>query len=454
MVDMSLTREALSWVNPQQGTVDRRIFSDEQVYRLELEQIFARAWLFMAHESQIPNPGDFFQSYMGEDRVLVVRDRDGKVQVLLNSCRHRGNAVCRAEEGNVASFMCTYHGWTYDLDGKLIGVPGYKEVYHEELERESWGLIKAAQVDSYKDFIFATMDPAAPPLFEYLGETGRFGLNLLAGQGEMAIVPGVLKFTIQCNWKFATDNAFDFYHGVTHVSAGLSGWMSRSRAVPGALRPSQTTSPDAGPTTVTQRPGVVMLSDYGHAINSPYMPENWEEGAREEPALSWRLDPEVQRRITPTGTRMASGMCNIFPNMWVPTRVRQIALRLPKGPTTTEFWYFTFIDKQAAQDRRDAHREISMHTFGPAGLLEQDDGENWDQSTRGMRGVVASRYPLHYAMGLGHGEIVDDEATPPRIESHVNEHAQLWTYQAWSEWMGASSWADLQANHTRPEGIR
>src|SRR5215813_1212353 len=110
---------ASSYIDSESGTVGRTIFSDQEIYELELEHIFARAWNFMAHESQIPNAGDFFQSYIGEDRVIVVRDKNGDPQVLLNTCRHRGNAVCRAEEGHASSFMCTYHDWTYDLQGKL-----------------------------------------------------------------------------------------------------------------------------------------------------------------------------------------------------------------------------------------------------------------------------------------------------------------------------------------------
>ena len=140
--------ELLRMVDPEKGLVDRRIYSDTDIYQLEMERIFARAWNFMCHDSQIPNPGDFFMSFIGEDRVIVVRDNEGNPQVLVNSCRHRGNAVCRAEEGHTTSFMCTYHGWTYDLKGALVGVPGFKEVYHEELDRENWGLIKAGKVDS------------------------------------------------------------------------------------------------------------------------------------------------------------------------------------------------------------------------------------------------------------------------------------------------------------------
>ena len=220
-------REMLEMVDTEKGVVDRRIFSDQEIYELELERIFARAWNFMAHDSQIPNPGDFFMTFIGEDRVIVVRDNDGNPQVLVNTCRHRGNAICRAEEGHATSFMCTYHGWTYDLKGALVGVPGFKEVYHEELDRENWGLIKAAQVDSYKGFIFACMDLEAPSFPEYLGDVGRMSIDMVAEKGEEVIVAaGVQKYTIPCNWKFAADNVWDFYHGsITHQSSMLSGWQ-------------------------------------------------------------------------------------------------------------------------------------------------------------------------------------------------------------------------------------
>src|SRR6185369_11356324 len=159
---LSRNEEFLRLVDAPNGLVDRKIFSDQEIYDLEMERIFARAWNFMAHDSQIPNAGDFFLNYIGEDRVIVVRDKAGNPQVLLNTCRHRGNAVCRAEEGHATSSMCTYHGWTYDLQGKLVGVPGFKDYYHEDLNREEWGLVNAARVETYRGFIFASLDPEAP----------------------------------------------------------------------------------------------------------------------------------------------------------------------------------------------------------------------------------------------------------------------------------------------------
>src|SRR5262249_40107121 len=98
-----------SLVNLEEGTVSRLVYSSREVYELELERIFARCWIFLAHESQIPKPGDFFSTYVGEDPVLVVRQGDGSVKAFLNACSHRGMKVCRADLGNAKSFTCTYH---------------------------------------------------------------------------------------------------------------------------------------------------------------------------------------------------------------------------------------------------------------------------------------------------------------------------------------------------------
>src|SRR5579862_8483833 len=150
-----------SLVDNERGLINRRIFIEPAIYEEEMRRIFARCWLFLCPDGQIPQPGDFFTTWMGEDPVLVVRDSEGTVNAFLNICRHRGNRLCRADSGNAASFTCAYHGWTYRNDGKLAGVPYLKEAYHNEFDRERWGLQRVAQLDNYKGLWFATFDPAA-----------------------------------------------------------------------------------------------------------------------------------------------------------------------------------------------------------------------------------------------------------------------------------------------------
>jgi len=106
---------------------------------------------------------------MGEDPVILCRDSGGRIRAFLNMCRHRGNRVCRADSGNAKYFVCSFHGWGYTSEGKLVSVPGIKEYYREELDLDRWGLVEVAQLETYKGLIFATFDPATPPLLEYLG---------------------------------------------------------------------------------------------------------------------------------------------------------------------------------------------------------------------------------------------------------------------------------------------
>jgi len=127
-------------VDTRAGLISRRIFIEPEIYERELERIFARCWLFLCHERQIPRPGDFLTTSMGEDPVLVMRESEGRVRACLNVCGHRGNRLCGADDGNAATFTCAYHGWTYRNDGRLVGVPYLKEADHGELRRPRWGL--------------------------------------------------------------------------------------------------------------------------------------------------------------------------------------------------------------------------------------------------------------------------------------------------------------------------
>lgn len=432
----------LSLFDPSTGWLDRRVLTDDSLYRLELERIFARGWNFMCHESQLREPGDYLVSYIGEDQLIVVRDEDGQINALLNTCRHRGNALCRAEQGRAKSFVCSYHGWNYALDGRLIGVPGQKTFYRDDIDRSRLGLAKA-RVESYLGFYFATLAEDAPSLYDFLGVTGRNGIGMICAHGEVEVAEGVQKNIIDCNWKIAVDNLFDWYHvPFSHASANSAGVLDIARIQ-------------------FPKNQMVMLGEYGHAIGGPGIPaekqaqiDQLSDEARAEMSRTGqsalRIRPREAREIMGEAGVRSEGHPNIFPNLWIAVSGIQLCLRLPRGPSRTELWWYTLVPKAAPPEaKRQIIRRIG-HLFGPAGLLEQDDGENWSQSTRSARGVASRGLGQYLAMGLGHDQAVANDAGEHLIEGSISEHGQRWLYRAWTEWMAARDWAELKANHSRP----
>lgn len=390
-------------VDHENGLIQRQIFVDPDIYKLEQERIFNRAWLFVCHESQIPNPGDFFQTYLGEAKVLVTRTRKGDVRVLINTCMHRGNTVCKADSGNASSFMCTYHGWTYDTEGKLVGIPGHKDLYGGTVDKEKFSLRTPAQVDTYRGFVFATLDAEAPPLPEFLGPQGCYIIDKFANLGDMAVTPGIMKHRMKCNWKVPVENDQDYYHpGITHASYldALGSSFEEANA------------------QFWSNEGVVILGEYGHVAD----------------------------------TQPGFDHSSIFPNMTLLTSSLQILeIRQPKGPSDTENWYFCFLDKNSTDEERQAARMNQLRRVGPAGLVEQDDGENFELSTAGS-GIEAVRdAPLNYAQGLHRGEIVrDSEFGFPVLQSPYTTEAYVrWSRRAWLDWIEAEDWAALKQNHAR-----
>jgi phenylpropionate dioxygenase-like ring-hydroxylating dioxygenase large terminal subunit len=132
-------RSIRSFIDPVRGTISREAYVHPEIFEQEMEQIFQRCWLFLGHESQIPNPGDYVVSRMGTEEVIVVRDRkDKRIRAFLNSCRHRGMKVCRYDQGNNLVFTCPFHAWTYDTTGKLVGVGfgNHPDAYTDTLPKE------------------------------------------------------------------------------------------------------------------------------------------------------------------------------------------------------------------------------------------------------------------------------------------------------------------------------
>lgn len=205
----------------QSDRVHGSVYTSPGVFDAEMERIFATGWVFVAHESEVPEPGDYLTRSIGRQPVIVSRTRDGAVCVLMNRCSHRGNRICNAERGNATSFRCPYHGWTFAGDGRLVAVP-MKQGYADRFDDVRSELaLRAPRVDSYGGFVFASIAETGPTLLEHLGQavTAIDRLLDLSPTHRISLSAGWMKHHQRCNWKMVMENNVDGYHALfTHQS--------------------------------------------------------------------------------------------------------------------------------------------------------------------------------------------------------------------------------------------
>ncbi|MBL4868923.1 MAG: aromatic ring-hydroxylating dioxygenase subunit alpha [Pseudomonadales bacterium] len=196
------------------------VYTDPDIFQDELQRIYAREWVYVGHVTEVPNPGDFKRSTIGTAPIILCRDTNGSVQVLFNRCRHRAATVCQEPCGNTKKFRCEYHGWTYDLDGKLTGIP-FEEAY-DNLDKTEFSLTKPTAIDTYRGFVFACMGKPKISLLENLGGPTMEQIDYfcdLSPEGEILVQAGTVKLVYQGSWKLQMENSIDGYHpNFTHQS--------------------------------------------------------------------------------------------------------------------------------------------------------------------------------------------------------------------------------------------
>lgn len=439
---MSQRRHQGNFVDADNGVISRDIFVDEGIYRKELEKLFTRAWLFVGHESQIPNPGDFFTSRMGEESVILVRSKANQIHVFLNSCRHRGMKVCRYESGNTSLFTCPYHSWTYTTDGKIRGVPLYKELYDGVLDREKWSLIEVAKLHNYKGSIWATWDPQAPDFLTYLGDAKIHldqALDCRDGRPGGSEVIGVHKWIFPANWKFAAENFLgDTYHNPSHRSVDLIG-----------IGPSAQQGVKGRRDNELQYAQHVWVSfPGGHGVHSAVQPvgEQYVQQFKNDPEIEqyFRHCYEERKRRLGDESRLLPFVGTIFPNTSYHGRQpRGLCAWHPHSATETEAWRFFLVDADAPKKVKDFMRHYYMRYSGPAGMTEQDDLENWLYATRASMGTIARRYNFNYQQSMNAASLhpmVHGVKVRGEVSTQVTEHIARGFYRRWADYLDDAPW--------------
>ena len=418
-------------LDTDRGIIDRRIFIDEEIYHQELERIFARGWNFVAHESQIKSFGDFLTTYIGEDAVIVARAKDGSINVMLNSCPHRGNKVCFAGEGTIRSFVCNYHGWAFGLDGSLNGMPN-NELYDktEGFDKKEWGLHKA-RVETYKGLVFATFDQEAPSLDAYLGDF-RWYLDAIldCDEGGTEFLPGTTRSVLKCNWKYPADNFVgDIYHALWTHLGGAAATLS-----------------DYGGVVVTNEDSY-QVSSHGHGWEFS-LANNFGNAATMGDTEIIRYmrsrEKEIAKRLGAVRAKMWGSVASacIFPNFAFLPGYFSFRTFIPKGPMETELHSWTLVPAGASDDIKERWRLGVMRTFSPSGILEMDDGENWEHATNANRGFVTRGQKLCYSMNSR--EPIHNSAMPGTVhQGQLNDANQRLFYKRYAEFMDAETWSDI-----------
>ncbi|MBV1961032.1 MAG: aromatic ring-hydroxylating dioxygenase subunit alpha [Immundisolibacteraceae bacterium] len=428
-------------VDTKTGRQSKKIFTDPDLYELEMERIYARCWLFLAHESQIPEPGDFMRTFMGEDEVLVIRQDDGSINAFLNFCPHRGNRICKADKGHQRQFSCAYHGWSFATNGDLIGVPLETEAYYDKLNKQDFGLIPVTQVDTYKGLVFGCFDADGPSLSDYLGDMKWYiDVWLDAMPGGSELLGNTQKVTIDANWKLPIENvAGDGYHlGWAHAGAMT---VSTSLGVSGL---------SVGNTDVDISGGLSIAGLNGHSVLASLDGEDGS-GYGFYPDPQPALDYLQQNRATAIeklgefrGKNLWGSQINftIYPNLQFLPGLNWFRVYHPKGPGRYEQWTWAMAEKAMPESLKQQIIENQARTFGPAGLFDNDDGDNLEAITELGRGWRTRQADVYANMALGR------EHTLPGLpgiitDGLVCEQNQRWMYRRWLDLMQADGWAEV-----------
>ncbi|MFK8022292.1 MAG: Rieske 2Fe-2S domain-containing protein [Pseudomonadales bacterium] len=400
-------------VNNNASLISRRAWSDPAVYELEKKGIFGHSWLFLAHESQIKNAGDYVQAYMCETPIIVARGEDDKVHANINSCSHRGLPVCRADHGNTKRFICPYHNWSYAVDGSLKTIP-QETIISNKPDKSTLGLKRVPRVESWRGLIFGSFDEEIEPLDRYLGDM-RFYLDAFFQRFDNGIefMGAPHRWEINANWKLPVENQLgDVSHGA----------FLHSTMIP---RETQ---------DIIESIGYSAVPHPGHGATFRIMPND-----TSIDEVAWGMEGmggllggtevreylvEIQRKAAERVGKMRAQMkgltYGVYPNLSFLWSNTSFKVSHPRGPGKVEYWSWAAVPVDAPAHIKRILRQNYSSFFGPGGILEQEDSEAWMQQYLGSKIDFADDKPYFYGMGLGEeGPHAD---MPGQLGTVANEH--------------------------------
>ena len=413
--------------------VHRSIYTDAAIFELEMTRIFGAVWVYLAHESEIAENDAYVTRKLGLRPVIVLRDMNGVLRALFNRCTHRGARVCRQDKGSARTFQCPYHGWTYFNTGKLRGVP-WPEGYACDFKDAKYNLAQVPRVESYRGFIFGTLNADAPELRAYLGPiTKPIDEWLDRHPGARVAVSEANRLKFKGNWKLAYDNAADGYHVVfshrsllemenrlqDEASKGMSFYMGKpdDAAMYVQYMGHGHHFKDKRP-NVEKRAGALWDKEAPHPGMEHY-----------EQAIRRALGPAAGRALDLAASEPVN--INVFPNLSILGNHIQVIEPLAVDETDTS-WYATAVVDEASELSGAAHavnalRMRTQEAFPNFG--EVDDAANFEEIQRGLAACEDEWVYMHRGLGIPGRVRQQADGTliaPATDEVFMREHMKEW----------------------------
>jgi phenylpropionate dioxygenase-like ring-hydroxylating dioxygenase large terminal subunit len=420
----------------QEDRVHRLIYTDPAVFDREMTNIFGGTWVYLAHESQIPKPNDFVTTRLGLRPLIVTRDEKHVIRALYNRCTHRGTTICRVDKGNARAFQCPYHGWNFMNTGKLRGVPWPNGYAEKPPKDEKFNLAQVPRVESYRGFIFGTLNLDAPSLADHLGPIRKpIDEWLDRNPGGKVVVCEANRFKFKGNWKLAYDNSGDGYHVIySHRSLIQTENRFADEATEKGMSYYQT-EPDELPIYIQymgnghhfkdKRPALTKRAGGLWAIESlhPGM-EHVQEKFR------GKYGERAEAMLDLAGSEPVN--INVFPNLSLLGNHIQVFQPVAFNETDT-IWYGTKIEDVDGTLGEEALTDINalrMRTQeGFPNFGEVDDLSNFEQIQRGLTAPEDEWVYMHRGYGIpGRIETLEDGTIkgPGTDELFMREYIREW----------------------------
>ncbi len=359
--------------DPENGVrrIRRNVFTDEELFELEMRYIFEGNWIYLAHESQIPEVGDYFTTYIGRQPIVITRDKQGELNALINACSHRGAMLCRRRTDNRTTLTCPFHGWTFSNDGRLLKVKDPRDAgYPEQFKSDgSHDLTKVARFESYRGFLFGSLNPDVKPLDEHLGDTTKV-IDMLVDQSPdgLEVLRGSSSYTYDGNWKLQAENGADGYH----VSATHWNYAATTARRDTGESKNDTKTLDAG--SWGKSGGGYWSFDHGHLCLW-----TWAGNPQDRPLWS-RLDELKDEFGDAKGEFMVKGSRNLclYPNVYLMDQFStQIRHFRPIAPDKTEVTIYCIAPKGESAESRAWRIRQYEDFFNASGMATPDDLEEF-----------------------------------------------------------------------------